>query len=162
MQKQIWLPKMSLTIIAALSENNVIGDSKGVPWHISEDLKRFRQLTLNHPVIMGRKTFESILGKPLPKRKNIVLTRQDISYEGVTISHSIEEALNACGSQDSYIIGGGQIYRQFFPLVNKMEITRVHRNIEGHVFFPEVNWEEWREIKREDKRGYSFLTYRRI
>ena len=154
--------KPNLIIIAAISENNVIGSGNEIPWDISEDRKRFKKLTIYHPVIMGRKTLESVLkrlGKPLPDRKNIVLTRQNISREGIYIVHSVDEAINLCAGEYSYVMGGGKIYRLFLPLVDRMEITRVHKNVDGDVFFPEVNWTEWEEINREYKGEYSFLTY---
>lgn len=156
---------MSLIIIAAISENNVIGRGNEIPWHIPEDLQRFRQITLGHPVIMGRKTFGSIinsLGKPLPKRRNVVITsKRDFCYEGIYVVHSVEEAVSACKNQDSYVIGGREVFSQMLPIADRMELTRVHRNVEGNVFFPEVNWEEWNELNREDKEEYSFVSYAR-
>ena len=156
---------MNLTIIVAISENNVIGKGGEIPWHIPEDLKRFKKLTVNHPVIMGRKTFDSvlkILERPLPERKNIVLTRQNLSYKGIYIANSVLEAINLCDKKDSYVMGGREIYDLFLPYVNKMEITRVHKKILGDVFFPIVNWNEWEEINKEHKKEYSFLTYKKI
>ncbi len=154
--------KPNLIIIAAISKNNIIGRGNEIPWYIPEDLKRFKKLTLHHPVIMGRRTYESVLerlGKPLSERKNIVLTRQNISHEGIYITHSIDEVINLCVEEDSYVMGGREIYMQFLPLVNRMEITRVHKKVEGDVFFPEVNWGEWEEVFRDFRGEYSFLTY---
>ena len=154
--------KPNLIIIAAISKNNIIGRGDKIPWDIPEDLKRFKTLTLHHPVIMGRRTYESVLerlGKPLSERKNIVLTRQNISHEGIYITHSIDEVINLCVEEDSYVMGGREIYMQFLPLVNRMEITRVHKKVEGDVFFPEVNWGEWEEVFRDFRGEYSFLTY---
>ncbi|MEK6827161.1 MAG: dihydrofolate reductase [Nanoarchaeota archaeon] len=155
---------MNLTIIAAISENNVIGNQNNIPWEIPEDIKRFRNLTLNHPVIVGRKTFESIikkLGKPLSKRKNIVLTNSLNEFQGIYTARTIKEALELTEDKDSYVIGGRQVYELFLPLVNCLEITRVHKNVEGDTFFPEVNWEGWDLINEHKKADYSFLTYLR-
>jgi len=155
---------MNLILIAAISENNVIGNQNDIPWKISEDMKRFKDLTLNHPVIMGRKTFESILkrlGKPLPNRKNIVMTNSQNEFQGIYIARTIDEAIKLTEGKDSYVIGGRQVYESFLPIVNILEITRVHRKIYGDTFFPEINFEEW-NLMNEDKRDYySFLTYSR-
>lgn len=168
---------MDLTIIASVSEKNVIGNNGKIPWRITKedrqkykgDMDRFRDLTMRHPVIMGRKTHDSI-GKPLPGRKNIVLTSHDIPNHGIYVAHSIEEALKMCDDyfvggidEGSYVIGGGEVYRQFLPIVNMMEITRVHMGVDGDAFFPEVNWDDWEEVFKEWREdGYSFLKYERI
>ncbi|MCD4666578.1 dihydrofolate reductase [archaeon] len=160
---------MSLIIIASVSENNVIGLNNGIPWKISEDMKRFRRLTLDHPVIMGENTFLSLPKKfsPLPKRKNIVLSQNLEPQDGIYIARNIQEAIELTGNEDSYVIGGAQVYRSFLPLSDKMELTRINRIYTGDAFFPEVKWKEWKLIGQEDKRtddgiGYSFLTYKRI
>ena len=160
---------MSLILIAAVSDNDVIGLNGKVPWYIPEDMKRFKELTLNHPVIMGRKTYESIPdnSRPLPKRKNIILSRTLNHGDGIYIARNIEEVLALTENQDSYVIGGRKIYGLFLPIVNRMEITRVHRNFEGDTSFPEVNWNEWRVITMErrvsenENISYSFFTYER-
>jgi dihydrofolate reductase len=170
MPKQKWQLKMTLTIIAAVSRNNVIGANGKIPWNIPEDMKRFKDLTLNHSVIMGRKTFENILnkfGKPLPKRKNIVLSTTLRAQERIYIARTIDEALVLTEGRDSFVIGGAQIYELFLPKVDKLEITRVEEYFEGDAFFPEVNWNEWRMIDSESRDNpleiklpfYSFLTY---
>ena len=154
--------KPNLIIIAAISKNNIIGRGDKIPWDIPEDLKRFKTLTLHHPVIMGRRTYESVLerlGKPLSERKNIVLTRRNLSYEGIYVVHSVGETLKMCEGENSYVAGGGEIYKLFLPLANKMEITRIHKQVFGDVFFPEVNWGEWEEVFRDFRGEYSFLTY---
>jgi dihydrofolate reductase len=156
----------NLTIIAAVSENGVIGREGHIPWYLPEDLKRFKTLTLGHPVIMGRKTYESILeriGRPLPDRKNIILTSGNLDSNGIYVAHSIPDALAFCGDEDSFIIGGREVYDRFlsFPDVNRMEITKIHKNIKGDVRFPMVNWEEWVETERDSHREYSFITYER-
>jgi len=159
---------MNLTIIAAVSENNVIGFENKVPWRIKEDMERFKQLTLNHPVIMGRKTFESIPEKfrPLPYRKNIVLSKTLDTINGVSIAKSIGHSLDLTEEQPSYIIGGGEIYKIFLPFTNKMELTKVHANYKGDAFFPNIEWNEWDLINEEKKTNpdglnFSFLTYQR-
>ncbi len=169
-QEQKWQPKMALAIIAAISDNNVIGMEGKIPWNIPEDMKRFRDLTLNHPVIMGRKTFENILnkfGKPLPERKNIVLSTALKSQEGIHIARTIDEALRLTGKENSYVIGGAQIYKLFLPEADKLEITRIHGYFAGDAFFPQVNWNEWQLVNSEIEDNLpeiipsccSFLTY---
>lgn len=159
---------MELAIIAAVSENNVIGKDGKIPWHIKEDIDRFKRLTLEHPVIMGRITYELLPERfrPLPQRKNIVLSNTLESREGIYIAKNIREALNLTDDLDSYVIGGSKIYRLFLHLTNKIELTRVHRNFEGDAFFPEINLNEWvlkNRLYNVSKEGisYSFLSYLR-
>lgn len=159
-----------ITIVVAKSENNVIGNNNELIWHLPNDLKRFKQLTTGHPIIMGRKTFESI-GKPLPNRVNIVITRnRDWNPEGITIVNSLEEAIeNAKESDhDIFIIGGGNIYEQALWLADALEVTEVHQAFEGDAHFPEINSGEWKEVSRErfpkdEKHAYeySFIRYER-
>ncbi|MAG01997.1 hypothetical protein CMI42_01560 [Candidatus Pacearchaeota archaeon] len=158
---------MSLILIAAISENNVIGNDGDLPWKIPEDLKRFKKLTLNHPVIMGRRTYESIPRRfrPLADRKNIVLS-SDFKEGGVYSARTIEEALGFAGEGDAFVAGGFRVYESFLPYVDRMEITRVHEEFEGNVFFPGVNWDEWvlrsrKDEVTEDSLEYSFLSYAR-
>jgi len=160
---------MNLTLIAAIAENNVIGIEDKIPWRIKEDMERFKQLTINHPVIMGRKTYESIPEKfrPLPERKNIVLSRTLKPTDGIYIAHSINDAIKIAECNDSYVMGGEQVYKSFMPWIDKMEITKVHANYNGDAFFPEINWKEWKLVNEEKKindKGleFSFLTYDRI
>ena len=149
-----------IIIIAAVSENKVIGKDGKLPWHIPEDMQRFRSLTLNHTVIMGRKTFES-LGKPLDKRTNIVITSQkNYKAEDTIVVHSLDEALKKCKSSKAFIIGGRRVFEDALTFVTKLEITRVHRNVDGDAFFPDMG-DEWVEIKREDHERFSFVTYAR-
>ena len=158
---------MDLTIIVAASENNVIGIEGRIPWDIPKDKKRFRDITKDHPVIMGRKTYESILkslGKPLPQRKNIILSNTLASEKGIYIARNIEESLRLTDDKDSYVIGGEKIYKLFLPITNKIELTRVHQHFRGDVFFPEVKWKDWNLVSEEknlsdDGLPYSFLTY---
>ncbi|MCR4327564.1 MAG: dihydrofolate reductase [Nanoarchaeota archaeon] len=156
-------------IIAALSENNVIGVNNKIPWYIPEDLTRFKKLTLNHPVLMGKNTWFSIPEKfrPLPKRKNIVLSKSLESIEGVHIARNIEEALGLTGNKEYYIMGGSQIYQQFLPLVDHMELTRIHQNFEGDSFFPKFDFESWDLLNEETRVSeknikYSFQSYLKI
>ena len=144
--------------IAAIAENNVIGKDGDIPWHISDDLKRFKELTLNHPVIMGRKTYQSILsqlGKPLPQRVNIILSRaKNLKYPGTLASDSLEDAIGRASKIDNdqiYIIGGQSVYEQSINLSDKLEITEVHSYYNGDSFFPEIDSRVWNETDREDK-----------
>ena len=158
-----------LTIIAAAANNNVIGNNNKLIWHIPKDLIRFKKLTLNHTVIMGRKTFES-LPNPLPNRLNIVVTR-DINYNnnGIVVCKSIEEALTHCKNDSQpFIIGGGEIYKQTISIVDKIELTRVYKDYEGDTYFPEIPEEKFELVKEEtnesngdEKIIYSFLTYKK-
>ena len=139
-----------LTIIAAASINNVIGNNNKLIWHIPKDLIRFKELTSNHAVIMGRKTFES-LPYPLPNRLNIVVTR-NASYnnDGIIVCKSIEEALSHCKNDSQpFIIGGGEIYTQTIDIADKIELTRVYKNFDGDAYFPEIPEEKFNLIKEE-------------
>jgi dihydrofolate reductase len=154
--------------IAAMSENRVIGKNGQLPWRIPEDMKHFKDLTMGHPVIMGRKTWESIPEKfrPLPGRTNIVITRQAdyVVPEDVIVSSSVESALKIFPSEHIYIIGGAEIYAAAMPHVDKIEMTYVKQTIEGEglTYFPEMDPSQWKEFKREDHDGFSFVTYERI
>lgn len=133
-----------ITLIAALAENRVIGKDNDLIWHLSADLKRFKALTTGHHIIMGRKTFESI-GKPLPNRTTVIITRNtDYQVEGCITAHSLEAALDqAKGDDQAFIIGGAEIYKQALCLVDRMELTRVEAEFDGDAFFPEFNEENW-------------------
>ncbi len=138
-----------VSIIVAIAENGVIGDKNALLWNIKEDMRRFRTTTTGHPVVMGRKTFESI-GRPLPKRTNVVITRGDTTFEGCKVAHSLEEAIAMFPAEEEvFIIGGAQIYTQAMALADKLYLTIVHRNYEGDTSFPEINYSEWREVARE-------------
>ncbi len=159
---------MEKIIIAAVAKNNVIGYKESIPWQISEDLKRFKQLTLNHYIIMGRKTYESILekiGRPLPKRTNIVVSRKkEINDNRIILCNSIKEALSVAQDKNEklvYIIGGAEIFRQTMPLTNRLEITEVNRNYHGDTFFPEIDRLLWEETFRKNMDSYSFVSYLR-
>jgi len=158
-----------LTIIVAEGENNAIGKDNDLIWHLSDDLKRFKSLTNGHHIIMGRKTFESF-PKPLPNRTHIVITRQkDYSApSGVIVVNSLDDAIDAARKdKQPFIIGGGEIYKQAMPLVDKLEITRVHASFENaDTFFPVIDQTRWKEVSRtthdaDEKHAYafSFVTY---
>ena len=159
--------KSELTIIAAASTNNVIGFDNKLIWNIPKDLKRFKELTQGHSVIMGRKTFES-LPSPLPNRRNIVVTRnKDYSPEGIEVLSSIEDALDVCREDlQPFIIGGGEIYSQTINLVDKIELTRVYKDFQGDAFFPDIPLDKFELVSElvnylddDSNTKYSFLTY---
>ncbi len=151
-----------LTFIVAIAENNVIGKDNKLIWHLPADLKFFKQTTLGHPIVMGRKTFESI-GKPLPGRRNIVLTRnKDYSHEGVEVYYTPEDLLkNLPRNEEVFVIGGAEIFKILFPYAEKMVITRVHENFEGDIYFPELNYSKWQKTwfekhSRDEKNPYDY------
>jgi len=157
-----------ISIIAAVAENGVIGDKNRLMWHISEDLKRFKALTSGHPVVMGRKTYES-LGRPLPNRTNVVITRQELLIEGCRVVHSFEEAVALFPrDEEIFIIGGAEIYARALPMADRLYLTRVHRAYEGDTRFPGWNPGEWR-LKESESRccgekypyPFTFETYER-
>ena len=157
---------MIITLIAAAAENNALGKDNQMVWHLPDDFKHFKKLTSGHHIIMGRKTLESMNG-PLPNRTNIVITRKEnYTYQGCTIVHSLEEALKACPqNEEVFVIGGGEIYKQAMDMADKIELTRVHTTIDdADTFFPEINTEEWHLTKEEyhpkdEKHKFDF-TYR--
>ncbi|MEK7461204.1 MAG: dihydrofolate reductase [Patescibacteria group bacterium] len=157
-------------MVAAVDENNVIGVDNNLPWQLPDDLRHFRTLTENKPIIMGRKTFASI-GRALPNRKNIVMTRDhDLDVEGVTVVHSLEEALKATdGAAEVAIIGGGHIFALFLPLADRIYLTRVKTSVQGDVFFPVIMPDKWVETARsshpQDAKhafAFDFITFDRI
>ncbi len=141
---------MGIAIIAAMSRNRVIGSEGAIPWHIPADLRRFRELTLGHTVIMGRKTFEAI-GRPLPGRKNVVVTGQrNYAREDTLVVHSLTEAIESSDpAEELFICGGSEIYRQALPLCAKIYLTIVDLDIEGDAYFPPVPADNFRELSRE-------------
>jgi len=165
---------MLISLIAAVSENNVIGKDNKMPWHLSADLKYFREKTMGHCVITGRKNFESIPEKfrPLPGRANIIVTRQkDFFIPGCITVHSIEEALDAArekNESEAFIIGGGEIFRQAIGIADTIYLTRIHATFDGDVFFPAINMKEWKEesvqnfsVDEKNKFDYSFIVLSR-
>lgn len=155
---------MTITLIAAAAENNALGKDNQMIWRLPDDFKRFKQLTTDHYIIMGRKTLESMNG-PLPNRTNVVITRQqDYTYEGCTIVNSLDAALAACPqNEEVFIIGGGEIYKQSLAKANKIELTRVLGiNPEADAFFPEINPAEWKLTEsvfhgKDEKHAYEFV-----
>ena len=144
-----------IVFVIARAENGVIGRDGGLPWRLPEDLKRFKALTMGAPMIMGRKTFES-LPKLLPGRRHIVLTRGDWQAEGAELAHTVEEALALVAAPRASVIGGAEIYRLFLPIAERIELTEVHGRPEGDTVMPP--FAGWREAAREDHEGYSFVT----
>ncbi|MGB5435962.1 MAG: dihydrofolate reductase [Maribacter sp.] len=158
-------------MIAAMGENNALGKDNDLLWHLPDDFKRFKQLTTGHSIIMGRKTFESF-PKPLPNRTHIIVTRDKkykVPHEDCIVTHSLEDAIKmAHGDDNTFIIGGGEIYRQGESFANKMELTKVHATFDADTFFPEVDETIWQLIasefhSKDEKHAYdfTFLTYSR-
>jgi dihydrofolate reductase len=160
-----------ISIIVAVAENLAIGKDNQLLWHISDDLKRFRQLTSGHAVIMGRNTWLSLPKRPLPNRTNIVITDDpDECFEGCIMADSIEAAIAKCPpDEESFVIGGASVYRQFMLLADKLYITRVYKSFEGDTFFPEIDPKEWKLtgqsplFEMEDRSfTYRYEIYERI
>lgn len=158
---------MTISIIVAMSQNRVIGKNNQIPWHISEDLKRFKQITMGNPIVMGRKTFESI-GKPLPGRENIVLTKnKNFSPSGVSIIHNFDEILTKESiSHEIFVIGGAEIYRETFPYCNKIYLTKILKDVEGDTYFPITDLEKDFKVVEEgpvlvspkENLSYQYIT----
>lgn len=156
---------MPVTLIVAQASNRCIGKDGGLPWHIPEDLKHFRQCTMGKTVLMGRKTWESLPEKyrPLPGRKNVVITR-DASFkaEGAILFHDLEEALKTLKDDDIWVIGGAEIFKYCLPFAQKIELTQIDIPYDGDTFFPEISPQAWGSTKEEKHDGYSFISYSRI
>lgn len=157
----------SLTLIVAYSTNRAIGRDNALPWKLPGDLAHFKRSTLGHPIIMGRKTWDS-LGRPLPGRSNIVISRNpDFSAAGAILAPTLEAAVAACGDIDeAFVIGGAQIYAQALPLASRVLATEVHADVEGDAFFPLLPSFQWKETAREPQPAengyeYDFVTYER-
>ncbi len=140
-----------ISFVVAMSRNGVIGRDGGLPWHISTDLKRFKEITMGKPVVMGRKTWESLPKRPLPGRRNIVITRQKgYAAAGADVVGTPEQALRLCaGEPEIAVIGGGEIYRLFWPMVDRLYLTEVDLDVSGDTHFPAVAPQDWREVARE-------------
>ncbi len=142
---------MQLSIIVAIAENYAIGKDNDLLWHLPQDLKRFKEITTGHTIVMGRKTFASI-GKPLPNRHSVVITRdENFKCEGVTVVHSIKEALEVVQNEEEvFVIGGGAIYKETLHLATKLYLTTVHSTFEADTFFPKFDRSEWQLLKKEE------------
>lgn len=166
---------VDLAIVVAVAENGTIGRHNDLPWRLPEDLKHFKRVTMGHPIVMGRNTFESI-GKPLPGRTNIVVTRNERwQADGVEVAHSLDDALmlanqwaHNMGVSSVMVIGGADLYRQVLPLAKRLYFTEVHAEVEGNVFFPELDDSQWSELERvsfkadnNNPYAYSFVTLER-
>ncbi|TKD71512.1 dihydrofolate reductase [Pseudalkalibacillus hwajinpoensis] len=158
-----------ISFLLAMDEQNLIGKNNDLPWHIPADLAYFKKMTTGKPIVMGRKTFESI-GKALPGRENYLITRKDLEYEGVTVLHSIEEFFELTRNQEKewFVIGGAEIYRQVLPHADRLYITEIHESFEGDTYFPTFSKEEWKETSREkhskddrNKYDFDFVIYDR-
>ena len=160
----------NISIIVAVAENWAIGKNNQLLFSLSDDLKRFKKITTGHTVVMGKKTFFSLPKGALPNRKNIVISddRKD-KFTGCEMAYSIEEAIEKCDpDEENFIIGGGMIYKQFFPVTNKLYLTQIHQSVEGaDIFFPEINFDEWELLGKEDIEAnenhppYSNLIYKK-
>ena len=158
-----------ISLIWAMDKNQLIGKDNQMPWHLPSELAYFRRVTTGHPIVMGRKTYESI-GKPLPKRTNIVITRNpEYAPEGCVVVHAIEEVLERYGGETVFIIGGAQIYRAFLPYAEKLYVTRIEHEFTGDEYFPSIDWSKWRLISEEqgvkdEKKPYlaTFQVYERV
>lgn len=161
---------MNLAIIVATDEQGLIGKDNDLPWRLSADLQHFKRVTMDKPIIMGRRTHESI-GRPLPGRQNIVITgREDFEAAGCDVVHSLDEALALCRDQEEVMImGGASLYQQTLPLADKLYLTLVHTRLDGDTWFPDWSADDWKCISREDHQAdekndydYSFMLYQRI
>ncbi len=159
-----------ISIIVAIASNNAIGKDNDLLWHISKDLKRFKQITKDHYIVMGKRTYYSLPIRPLPNRTSLIIT--DVENEIIDnclMAYSIEDAVNKMDiSKENFIIGGGSIYKQFLPIANKLYITRVHKVFEADTFFPEISLDEWelesQELVDDDPQNdftYTFEIYSR-
>jgi dihydrofolate reductase len=152
---------MTVVLIAAVGRNRVIGRDNDLPWRIPADLRHFKALTLGHTLVMGRRTYDSI-GRPLPGRRTVVVTRQpDWATPGVEVAHSLEAALKVADGNEIYVAGGGEIYRQALPYADRLELTEVDQSPAGDVTFPAFDRADWTETARTPHDGFSFVTYHR-
>jgi dihydrofolate reductase len=162
------MEEIMLSLIWAMDKSRLIGHNNALPWRLPSDLAFFKKTTSGHPVIMGRKTFES-LGRPLPNRENLVLTRdKDIQFLGCTMVHSIDEVKKAVMDKSAFVIGGAEIYKLFLPIADQLIVTFVEGNFNGDTYFPAVDWSAWEIVKEEfgvlDEKNiypHRFVTYKR-
>ncbi|ANX13443.1 dihydrofolate reductase [Fictibacillus arsenicus] len=157
-----------ISFVVAMDENRAIGKDNDLPWYLPNDLKHFKKTTMGKPIVMGRKTYESI-GKPLPGRENIVVTRdQSYEAEGTTIVHSVDEVLQI-NAEEICVIGGSEIFKQFLPVADRLYITEIHHTFEADTYFPELNDNEWKEVSRtegivdeKNKYPHELVVYEKI
>ena len=156
---------MRIALIAAMSENGVIGNHNALPWHLPEELKYFREKTRDKPVIMGRKTFESIGNKPLPNRLNIILTHAlHFTAPDCKVVHSVEDALKAAGDycEEIMVMGGAEIYKAFLPVASRIYLTVIHQIYAGDTVFPIVDWHTWKILSEEKRDGFTLKVFDKI
>ena len=160
---------MKLSLIVAMATNHTIGINNQMPWHLSADLKKFKKITMGHPIIMGRKTFESI-GQPLPGRQNIIISRNSgYKQEGCLVFNNLDSALQSCAEIDEvFVIGGATLYEATLTRADRLYITEIQQAFDGDTWFPDIKKEQWREVAREDiaddssvNFSYSFIVYER-
>ena len=154
---------MPVTLLAAVARNGVIGVDGGLPWHLPDELALFKELTLGHVVVMGRRTFESV-GRPLPGRTTVVVTRRsDWEAEGVLRAGSVGEALALAREIDDevFVVGGAQVYAAALPAADRLALTFVDADPEGDTRFPEIDWSQWREVGRRDGHGWTHVMFER-
>ncbi len=151
-----------LSMIWAMDENGLIGRDNKMPWHLPAEMAYFRRTTTGHPILMGRRTFESFGAKPLPNRRNVILSRNsDYAPIGAEVVHSVEEAIELLGGQPFFVIGGTQIYRAFLPYAEKLYVTTIQHAFEGDEHFPAIDWSRWQLISEEhgqtdEKNPYAY------
>ena len=152
---------MTITVLAAVGANLVIGRAGDMPWHLPQDLAHFKATTMGHTMVMGRKTYDSI-GRALPGRRTIVITRQPGWHApSVEVAHSLPEALALAGPADVFVVGGSDVYQQAMPFADQMLLTEIEQSPEGDAFFPAFSPDDWRETAREAHNGFAFVTYER-
>ena len=150
---------MTITVLAAVGTNLVIGLDGDMPWHLPQDLAHFKATTMGHTMVMGRKTYDAI-GRALPGRRSIVITRQlGWHAAGVEVAHSLPEALSLAGPTEVFVIGGAQVYREAMPFADQMMLTEIEQSPEGDAFFPTFEPDHWHETAREAHDGFAFVTY---
>jgi len=150
---------MTITVLAAVGANLVIGRDGDMPWHLPEDLAHFKATTMGHTMVMGRRTYDAI-GRALPGRRTIVITRQEgWQAPGVEVAHSLADAFALAGPTEVFVIGGGEVYREAMPFADQMMLTEIEQSPEGDVFFPPLDADHWHETTRERHDGFAFVTY---
>lgn len=152
---------MGITMIWAMSANGVIGKDNGMPWRLPKDMEFFKSQTTGHPIIMGRKTWDSLRGRALPNRRNIVLTRQELELPGAEVIHSVIEGVELAKEEELFVIGGAKVYEEFLPYADRLIVTRIHETMDGDTYISNINWEEWdmtEEIhgEKDEKNPYEF------